>query len=107
MYDKGLQRTFFVAGLIMVVALVYASPRAMAQDRAAHQMRFKIDQAVEFPGRVLEPGTYYIRRDLPPQREGTDTVIEVLDRSRQHVLVSTIAIPASRIRPHDDSSLIF
>src|SRR5579884_2196505 len=103
----GLQRTWFVAGLIVLVAFVYASPRAFAQDRAAHQMRFKIDQPVEFPGRVLDPGTYYIRRDIAPLREGTDTVIQVLDKSQKHVLVSTIGIPARRLQNRNDVSFEF
>ena len=107
MYNKGLQRTFFVAGLVVLVILAFASPRAMAQDRAAHQMRFKIDQPVEFPGRVLQPGTYYIRRDLPPLRQGSDVVIEVLDHNQRHVLVSTIGIPARRLENPNDVSFIF
>ncbi len=91
---KGLQRTFFVAGFMVLVVLACTSPAAMAQDGAAHQMRFKICQSVEFPGRVLQPGTYYIRRDsCRPLRQGSDTVIEVLD-SQKHVLVSTIGIPS-------------
>src|SRR6516164_4080446 len=94
---ERLHRSFFVAGLIVLVILACASPRAMAQDRAAHQMKFKICEPVEFPGRVLEPGTYYIRRDLPPLRQGADVVIQVLDENRQHVLVSTVAVPARRL----------
>jgi hypothetical protein len=79
----------------------------MAQDRAAHQMKFKICEPVEFPGRVLEPGTYYIRRDLPPLSQGSDVVIQVLDEHRQHVLVSTIGIPAARMENPKGESLVF
>ena len=104
---RRLQRTFFVTGLIMLVALVYSAPRATAQDRAAHQMKFTTCEPVEFPGRVLKPGTYYIRRDMPPLRSGTDAMIKVLDESRQHVLVSTVAIAASRLQNTQGESLIF
>jgi hypothetical protein len=103
----GLQRTFFVAGLAVLMLLVCTSPQAMAQDRAAHQMRFKICQPIEFPGRVLEPGTYYIRRNLPPLREGTDTMIQVLDESQRHVLVTTMARPARRLANTEGVSFIF
>src|SRR5262249_26082353 len=82
-------------------------PRAMAQDRAAHQMRFTICEPIEFPGRVLEPGTYYIRRDLPPLRQGSDTVIEVLDKNQRHVLVSTVGIKARRLQNPNDVAFIF
>jgi hypothetical protein len=104
---ERLQRSFFVAGLIVLVILACTSPRAMAQDRAAHMMRFKIDCPIEFPGRVLEPGTYYIRRDLPPLRQGSDVVIEVLDEHQKHVLVSTIGIPAQRLENPNRVSFIF
>jgi LPXTG-motif cell wall-anchored protein len=104
---ERLQRSFFVAGLIVLVILACTSPRAMAQDRAAHMMRFKICEPVEFPGRVLEPGTYYIRRDLPPLSQGSDVVIEVLDEHQKHVLVSTIGIPAQRLENPNGVSFIF
>jgi hypothetical protein len=91
----------------MLVVLAYNAPQAMAQDRAAHQMMFKICEPVEFPGRVLDPGTYYIRRDMPPLRSGTDAMIKVLDESRQHVLVATVGIEARRLENTDNESLIF
>jgi hypothetical protein len=101
-----LQRITFAAGLIMLVFLA-CSPRAMAQDRAAHQMRFTICDPVEFPGRVLQPGTYYIRRDMPPQRVGKDAVIKVLDENQRHVLVTTVAIPAQRLEKGQVAPFIF
>ena len=79
----------------------------MAQDRAAHQMRFTICDPVEFPGRVLQPGTYYIRRDMPPLRVGKDAVIKVLDENQRHVLVTTVGIPAQRLEKGQETPFIF
>src|SRR5262245_34687196 len=107
MSQKSLQRAFFVASLITLVVLAWTSPRAIAQDRAAFQMKFTIDKPVEFPGRVLDCGTYYIRRNVPSLRQGSDTMIEVLDSSRQHVLVSTVGIPARRLENTAGIAFIF
>ena len=84
------------AGLLVMI--VCSMPAAYAQDFIARQMRFTINGPVEFPGRILEPGTYFIRRDLTPLRQGTDSVIQVLDEKR-HVLLTTIGIYARRSQP--------
>jgi hypothetical protein len=89
-------KLLFAGLLIMTLG---SFPTAQAQDFTAHQMQFTINGPVEFPGRILEAGTYFIRRLTTPLRQGTDSVIEVLDKNRRHVLLTTIAISTKRSQP--------
>jgi len=84
---------------VFLVMTLCSLPAAYAQDFIARQMRFTIDCPVEFPGRILQPGTYFIRRATTPLRQGTDSVIEVLDEKNRHVLLTTIGIYARRSQP--------
>ena len=59
---------------------------------------------VEFPGLVLEPGTYIVRL-----REGGDrrSYVEILNRDETQLLATIIAVPDHRVRPEDNSDFTF
>jgi len=62
------------------------------------------DRQVEFPGIVLQPGTYIIRL-----RENTErrSVVEILNQDETQVLASMLAVPDHRVRPEDTSEFTF
>src|SRR5262245_20729403 len=62
------------------------------------------DHQVEFPGIVLQPGTYIIRL-----RESTErrSVVEILNQDETQVLASMLAVPDHRLRPEDTSEFTF
>jgi len=59
---------------------------------------------VEFPGLVLEPGSYVVRL-----REGGEkrSVVEILSRDETQLLATVIAVPDHRMRPEDNSDFTF
>jgi len=59
---------------------------------------------VEFPGLVLEPGTYIVRL-----REGGErrSYVEILSRDESQLLATITAVPDHRVRPEDSSDFTF
>ncbi len=62
------------------------------------------DRPLEFPGIVLEPGTYIIRL-----KESTETraLVEICNQDESHVLGTVRATPDHEARPDDNSEFIF
>ena len=59
---------------------------------------------VEFPGLVLEPGTYVVRlREAGEKR----SVVEILNKDETQVLATLTAVPDHRVRPEDSSDFTF
>ena len=62
------------------------------------------DRQVEFPGIILEPGTYIIRlRDSGERRSS----VEILNQDETQVLAKVLAVPDHRMRPEDNSEFTF
>jgi len=59
---------------------------------------------VEFPGLVLEPGSYVVRL-----REGGEkrSVVEILNQDESQLLATVIAVPDHQMRPEDNSDFTF
>ena len=62
------------------------------------------EKAVEFPGIVLEPGTYVIR-----QKESTENraLIEICNQNESQILGTAQAVPDHELRPDDNSEFMF
>ena len=62
------------------------------------------DKSVEFPGIVLEPGTYVIR-----QKDATDNraIIEICNQDESQVLGTALAVPDHELKPDDNSEFSF
>src|SRR5262245_29435413 len=62
------------------------------------------EDQVEFPGIVLEPGSYVVRL-----KEGGEkrSVVEILNRDETQLLATVIAVPDHRMRPEDNSDFTF
>jgi hypothetical protein len=62
------------------------------------------DRQVEFPGIVLEPGTYVIRL-----KEGAEkrSIVEIRNQDERQILATVLAIPDHRQRPDDNSEFVY
>ena len=62
------------------------------------------DKPVEFPGIVLEPGTYTVRL-----KESTETrsTVEILNQDETQVLANLLAVPDHEQRPDDNAEFAF
>lgn len=62
------------------------------------------EDQVEFPGLVLEPGTYVVRlREAGEKRN----LVEILNKDETQVLATVTAVPDHRMRPEDNSDFTF
>ena len=59
-----------------------------------------IEQPVELPGIVLEPGSYVVRLHENGEKR---SLVQVLDRAENQVLATILAVPDHRVRPEGDS----
>jgi hypothetical protein len=62
------------------------------------------DRPVEFPGIVLEPGTYVIK--LVETSESLSK-IQILNQDESQVLGAVVAVQDHRVRPEDQSEFVF
>jgi hypothetical protein len=65
---------------------------------------FSTDKQIEFPGIVLEPGTYVIR-----VKEGGEkrSVVEIRNQNEQQILATILAVTDHRQRPDDNSEFVY
>jgi hypothetical protein len=90
---------------IFYFALAFAS---LSQQSSPFEWNKKstlnTDRQVEFPGIVLEPGSYIIRlRETGDRR----SFVEILNQDETQVLASLLAVPDHRQRPEDNSEFTF
>jgi len=62
------------------------------------------DQQIEFPGIVLEPGTYIIRLKEGGERR---SIVEILNRDESQVLGRVVVLPDHQAKPDDNSEFTF
>ena len=63
-----------------------------------------IDEAMQLPNAMLQPGTYVIRlHDSPSNRH----VVQVFDKDEKHIVTTILAIPNMRLRPTGKSVFAF
>jgi hypothetical protein len=91
----------------MMVLVVMAATSAF-QEPAAYEWNKKstltVEERVEFPGIVLEPGVYVVRlKDSGDKRSR----VQITNKDETQVLATVVAIPDHRVRPDDNSEFIF
>jgi hypothetical protein len=63
-----------------------------------------IDEAVQLPNAMLQPGTYVLKlHDSPSDRH----VVQVFDKDEKHIVTTILAIPNMRLRPTGKSVFAF
>jgi len=83
--------------LVSLFAFLFAVyvPKARA-DQWNQATKISINHAMEIPGRVLDPGTYWftVMRDNPQRN-----VVQVWNADRQHLLATILTVPDYRVEP--------
>src|SRR5262245_33410569 len=95
----------FLTSLMLLVAMVFNSTsQDPLQYEWSKKSTFSVDQQVEFPGIVLEPGVYIVKL-----RESTEklSVVQILNADETQVLATVRAVPDHRLRPEDSSEFTF
>src|SRR5207248_2911433 len=62
------------------------------------------DKQVEFPGIVLEPGTYVIRVKESGEKR---SIVEILNQNEKQILATLLAVTDHRQRPDDNSEFVY
>jgi hypothetical protein len=62
------------------------------------------DKQIEFPGIVLEPGTYIIRLKEGSERR---SIVEIRNQNETQTLATVLAIPDLQQRPDDNSEFVY
>jgi hypothetical protein len=63
-----------------------------------------IDEAMQLPNAMLQPGTYVLRlHDSPSNRH----VVQIFDKDEKHLVTTILAIPNMRLRPTGKSVFAF
>jgi hypothetical protein len=90
---------------IALVAIVgIAGVGIVAADQWDKKTIITIDEAMQLPNAMLQPGTYVIRlHDSPSNRH----VVQVFDKDEKHLVTTILAIPNMRLRPTGKSVFAF
>jgi hypothetical protein len=90
---------------MLYIAMAFAS---LLQEQPGFEWNKKstltVDEKVEFPGIVLEPGVYVVRLKETIERR---SYVEILNRDETQVLVSVVAVPDHRQRENDSSEFSY
>jgi hypothetical protein len=62
------------------------------------------DRQIEFPGIVLEPGTYIIRLKEGSERR---SIVEIRNQNETQTLATVLAVPDLQQRPDDNSEFLY
>jgi hypothetical protein len=80
----------------------------LSQDPSSYEWNKKstltVERQVEFPGLVLEPGTYIIKLKEAGEKRSQ---VEILNQDETQTLGTVVAIPDHRMRPEDQSEFLY
>jgi len=90
---------------MLYIAMAFAS---LSQEQPGFEWNKKstltVDEKVEFPGIVLEPGVYIIRLGESGEHRSR---VEILNRDETQVLALLVAVPDHRQRENDSSEFSY
>jgi len=94
----------FINVMFFVALALNSPPQENYSTEWNKKSTLSIDKQVEFPGIVLEPGTYVIRL-----KEGDEkrSVVEIRNQDEMQILATLLAIPDHRQRPDDNSEFVY
>jgi hypothetical protein len=78
--------------LFAAVAVAQLQPSAERRPLAGMSVVFSVDQPLDVPGAVLQPGTYVLRLKREPSRAGDLAQLELLDAAERSLLAELYAI---------------
>ncbi len=87
--------------LAMAISSAFQEPYSTGWNKKS---TLSTDKPVEFPGVVLEPGTYVIK--LKESME-TRSVVEILNKDETQILATVLAIPDHEQRPDNDQEFLY
>src|SRR3954468_16118201 len=77
------------------LASLMVMPTALA-DQWNKKTILTVNEPIQVPGRVLEPGQYVMRLlDSPSNRH----IVQIFDKDEQHLITTVLAIPNYRLQP--------
>lgn len=94
----------FLSLMLGAAMLLSASFQGSSHYEWNKKSTLTTDQQVEFPGIVLESGTYVIRLCESGEKR---SVVQVMNKDETQVLASVVAVPDHRTRPEDNSEFTF
>jgi hypothetical protein len=94
----------FLSGILLIAMAISSVGQEPYSTWWNKKSTLSSDRPLEFPGIVLEPGTYVIRL-----KENTETrgLVEVCNRDESQVLSTVLVIPNHELRPDDNSEFVF
>jgi hypothetical protein len=87
--------------IAMAVNALFQEPYSTEWNKKS---TFTTDKQIEFPGIVLEPGTYVIRVKESGEKRST---VEILNRNEKQILATLLAVTDHRQRPDDNSEFVY
>ncbi len=92
-----------VTALLIAFVATQLAPKTYA-DTWNKQTKITFSEAVQVPGRTLEPGTYTFRLlDSPSDRH----IVQIFDANGQRLITTVLAIPNYRLEASDHTTLRF
>src|SRR5438552_13987231 len=94
----------FIGAVLFIVMTISSAGQEPYSSGWNKKSTLTTEKAVEFPGIILEPGTYVIR-----QKESTENraVIEICNQGESQILGTAEGVPDHELRPDDNSEFIF
>ncbi len=94
--------------LLAIVSFVGVAGTMFAPKMSADEWNKKtiitINEPIQVPNKVLEPGKYVLRLlDSPSDRH----IVQIFDENEQHLITTVLAIPNYRLQPTGDTRIGF
>jgi hypothetical protein len=93
----------YIASLAIAALVTVIAPQSRA-DEWNKETVMTINQPVQLPNIMLQPGTYVLKLvDSPSDRH----IVQVFDKDKTHLITTILAIPNYRLRPTGKSVFAF
>jgi hypothetical protein len=89
---------------IFTTAIIFIWQPLLRADEWNKKTVVTVDQEIQLPNTVLQPGTYVFRLlDSPSDRH----IVQVLSKDENQVITTSLAIPNHRLQPRGESVFTF
>lgn len=93
--------TKWIAGAAMAVGMILASAQPAAADQWNKKTILTVNEPVEVPGAILEPGKYVLRL---VDSESNRHIVRFMNEEENEVISTVIAIPNTRLEPTGETA---
>jgi hypothetical protein len=94
----------FINAMLFVAMAVNALFQETYSTEWNKKSTFTTDKQIEFPGLVLEPGTYVIRVKENGEKR---SIVEIRNQNEKQILATLLAVTDHRLRPDDNSEFVY